>query len=45
MKPSGPEELFCDPEPARLVTSRWSEYFPAGGVEMGSSDHGHLTGA
>ncbi|MEJ2580484.1 MAG: UbiD family decarboxylase [Acidobacteriota bacterium] len=27
MKPPYPEELFCDPETANLVTSRWSEYF------------------
>lgn len=46
MKPWYPEELFCDPDTARLVTSRWSEYFPASGsgrrVEMGDSDVGHL---
>jgi 3-polyprenyl-4-hydroxybenzoate decarboxylase len=46
MKPWYPEELFCDPDTARLVTSRWSEYFPASSsgrrVEMGDSDVGHL---
>jgi hypothetical protein len=26
---------------ARLVTTRWKEYFP-GGVEMGDSEKGHL---
>jgi UbiD family decarboxylase len=41
-KPGYPEELFCDPETARTVERRWREYFPAGGVEMGSSDRGHL---
>ena len=43
MKPWYPEELFCDPDTARTVAARWKEYFPAGGVEMGSSDLGHLT--
>lgn len=42
MKPPYPAELFCDPETAALVGRRWSEYFPAGGVEMGDSDRGHL---
>jgi UbiD family decarboxylase len=42
MKPPYPAELFCDPETADLVTRRWSEYFPEGGVEMGDSDRGHL---
>ena len=41
-KPGYPEELFCDPDTARRVTQRWREYFPAGGVEMGDSDRGHL---
>jgi len=41
-KPGYPEELFCDPETARTVDRRWSEYFPAGGVEMGPSDRAHL---
>ena len=42
MKPPYPAELFCDPETADLVTRRWSEYFPDGGVEMGDSDRAHL---
>jgi hypothetical protein len=29
MKPSYPDELFCDPETAALVDRRWLEYFPA----------------
>lgn len=41
MKPSYPEELFCDPETHELVSRRWTEYFP-GGVEMGDSERGHL---
>ncbi|MEO6594576.1 MAG: UbiD family decarboxylase, partial [Planctomycetota bacterium] len=42
MKPSYPKELFCDPDTAKLVSRRWSEYFPQGGVEMGDSDRAHL---
>ena len=42
MKPSYPEELFCDTETAALVDRRWSEYFPGGGVEMGDSDRASL---
>jgi 3-polyprenyl-4-hydroxybenzoate decarboxylase len=42
MKPGYPDELVCDPETAALVTRRWREYFPAGGVEMGDSDTAHL---
>jgi UbiD family decarboxylase len=42
MKPPYPDELFCDPDTADLVTRRWREYFPDGGVEMGDSDRGHL---
>jgi len=42
MKPPYPAELFCDPETAELVTRRWNEYFPDGGVEMGDSDRAHL---
>ena len=37
LKPGFPEELACDPETDATVTRRWKEYFPAGGVEMGSS--------
>ena len=36
------EELACDPETAAHVDRRGSKYFPAGGVEMGDSDRGHL---
>ncbi|MEO0663557.1 MAG: UbiD family decarboxylase domain-containing protein, partial [Planctomycetota bacterium] len=43
MKSSYPEELFCDPDTARTVDARWSEYFPDGGVEMGDSSLGHLS--
>ena len=42
MKPPYPDELFCDPETAELVSRRWSEYFPDSGVEMGDSDRSHL---
>ncbi|HTM03434.1 MAG TPA: UbiD family decarboxylase [Vicinamibacterales bacterium] len=42
MKPWYPTELHCDDQTAALVTSRWQEYFPAGGVEMGNSDRAHL---
>ncbi|MBM4063398.1 MAG: UbiD family decarboxylase [Planctomycetes bacterium] len=42
MKPSYPAELFCDPGTAARVSARWREYFPAGKVEMGDSDRGHL---
>lgn len=42
MKPSYPKELFCDPDTAALVSRRWREYFPDGGVTMGDSDRGHL---
>ena len=42
MKPSYPRELLCDAETAALVSRRWAEYFPEGGVEMGDSDRAHL---
>ncbi len=42
MKPPYPRELFCDPQTRDKVSRRWKEYFPAGGVEMGDSDRGHL---
>ena len=42
MKPNYPKELFCDPDTSALVSRRWAEYFPGGGVEMGDSDRGHL---
>ncbi len=41
MKPSYPEELFCDPDTGAQVALRWREYFPRG-VEMGDSARGHL---
>ncbi len=41
-KPHFPAELRCDPATAALVTRRWREYFPNGGVEMGDSDAAHL---
>ncbi len=42
MKPWYPEELFCDPDTAKLVSARWGEYFPGGKIAMGDSDTGHL---
>jgi 4-hydroxybenzoate decarboxylase subunit C len=42
LKPTYPKELACDPATAGLVSSRWKEYFPAGGVEMGDSERAHL---
>jgi len=42
MKPWYPKEVTCDPDTSRLVGRRWSEYFPAGGVEMGDAERGHL---
>jgi len=42
MKPSYPAELFVDAATAATVGRRWSEYFPAGGVEMGDSGLAHL---
>lgn len=44
IKPWYPGELFCDPDTASTVSSRWREYFPESGrnVEMGDSDVGHL---
>ena len=42
LKPGFPEELPCDPETSALVSRRWKEYFPDGGVEMGDSDRAHL---
>lgn len=43
MKPWYPKEVFADPMIAKRVDQRWKEYFPKGGVEMGSSDLGHLS--
>ncbi len=42
IKPWYPKELTCRDDVATRVTSRWKEYFPAGGVEMGSSERAHL---
>ena len=42
MKPWYPKELSCREDVAKTVTSRWKEYFPAGGVEMGDSERAHL---
>jgi UbiD family decarboxylase len=42
MKPWYPKELSADPETAALVSRRWKEYFPAGGIEMGDAERGHL---
>jgi UbiD family decarboxylase len=37
-----PKEVACDPATAALVSRRWAEYFPDGGVEMGDSERAHL---
>ena len=42
LKPGFPAELSCDPDTAALVTRRWKEYFPGGGVEMGDAESAHL---
>jgi 4-hydroxybenzoate decarboxylase subunit C len=42
LKPGFPKELVCDDATAALVTRRWKEYFPAGGVEMGDSTKASL---
>jgi UbiD family decarboxylase len=41
LKPWYPKVVQCDPDVAAKVTRRWKEYFPQG-MEMGSSEHGHL---
>lgn len=41
-KPTYPDEVLCDPDVARQVSSRWSSYFGGTKVEMGDSDAGHL---
>jgi 4-hydroxybenzoate decarboxylase subunit C len=41
-KPTFPRELVADSDTAALVSRRWREYFPGGGVEMGDSDQAHL---
>ena len=43
LKPSFPKELSCRPDIATRVTNRWTEYFPAGGVEMGDSEKASLS--
>jgi 4-hydroxybenzoate decarboxylase subunit C len=42
LKPGFPKELVARDDTATLVSSRWREYFPGGGVEMGDSDRAHL---
>jgi UbiD family decarboxylase len=42
LKPGFPKELTCRDDIARLVTQRWSEYFPSGKVAMGDSERAHL---
>ena len=41
-KPWYPKELRAREDTAALVTSRWKEYFPGGGVTMGDSERAHL---
>ena len=42
LKPWYPKELRAREDTSALVTSRWKEYFPGPGVEMGDSDRAHL---
>jgi 3-polyprenyl-4-hydroxybenzoate decarboxylase len=42
VKPWYPAELSCGHDTSETVTTRWREYFPAGGVEMGDAERGHL---
>ncbi len=42
LKPGFPKEVSCDGETAATVSRRWTEYFPAGGVEMGDAEAAHL---
>ena len=42
LKPGFPGEVACADETAALVSGRWREYFPEGGVEMGDGAAGHL---
>jgi 4-hydroxybenzoate decarboxylase subunit C len=42
LKKGFPAELFCDPATARTVETRWTEYFPSQGVQMGDSGAAHL---
>jgi 3-polyprenyl-4-hydroxybenzoate decarboxylase len=41
-KPWFPAEVSCDADTAALVSRRWKEYFPQGGVEMGDAERAHL---
>ena len=43
LRPGFPDELFCDEAIEQRVSTRWREYFPDGGVEMGDSAAGHLS--
>ncbi len=42
MKPTYPDVVSTDPDTDRLVTERWKQYFPEGGVEMGDAEAAHL---
>ena len=42
MKPWYPKELTAAEATAALISSRWKEYFPGGGVEMGDAERAHL---
>ena len=42
LKPGFPQELVARDDTAALVSSRWKQYFPGGGVEMGDSGRAHL---
>jgi UbiD family decarboxylase len=42
LKAGFPKELVCDDATARLVSDRWTEYFPGRKVEMGDSDRANL---
>jgi UbiD family decarboxylase len=41
-KPAFPKEVSSDTATSDLVTRRWREYFPDGGVEMGDSEAAHV---
>jgi hypothetical protein len=42
MKAPYPDELHADPDTARRVDARWSEYFPRGDVPMGDAEAADL---
>ena len=42
LKPWYPKEVSCRPDVAQRVSQRWAEYFPAGGIQMGDAERGHL---